>query len=404
MSAQHVGVIGAGIVGLAVARRIGQLFPDAEVTVLEKEDRVAVHQTGHNSGVVHAGLYYQPGSLKAMLCRRGVGLLREYCQEKGLPYQECGKLVVAIDDSERPALERIRERARENGVPGVRPLDLAGMKEIEPHATGVAAIHSPHTAITDYVAVAESYADDVRAAGGSVRLGFEVDRIDQRGGRVEIRAGEQSVTVDRLVVCAGLHSDRVATWAGDDPGPAIVPFRGEYFRLVSSRTHLVRGLIYPVPNPDYPFLGVHFTKRVHGGVDLGPNAVLAFAREGYTRTTIKPRDVLETLRWPGFRRLAAQHWRMGVEEMAGSVSTSLYLRFARRYVPEVTTADVERAQAGVRAQAVDADGSLVDDFRISQMDNVTAVRNAPSPAATSSLAIAEHVVDHLREHLSPRSH
>jgi L-2-hydroxyglutarate oxidase LhgO len=404
MSAQHVGVIGAGIVGLAVARRIGELFTDTEVTVLEKEDRVAVHQTGHNSGVVHAGLYYPPGSLKATLCRRGVSLLLEYCQRKHLPYDECGKLVVAIDDSQRPALERIRERAIANGVPDLRSLDGAGLREIEPHGAGVAALHSPRTAITDYVAVAEAFADDIRAAGGSIQFGFAVEGIRQRAGKVEVRSAQRSLTFDRLVVCAGLQSDQVASWAGDDAGPAIVPFRGEYFRLIPSRTHLVKGLIYPVPNPDYPFLGVHFTKRIHGGVDVGPNAVLAFAREGYTRGTIKPRELYDTLAWPGFRKLARQHWRMGAEEMAGSISKSLYLRFARRYVPEVRAADVERAHSGVRAQAVDRDGSLVDDFRISQLDNVMAVRNAPSPAATSSLAIAEHITEQLREHFVARTH
>jgi len=404
MSAQHVGVIGAGIVGLATARRIGELFPGTQVTVLEKEDRVAVHQTGHNSGVVHAGLYYVPGSLKATLCRRGVSLLHEYCQEKKLPYDECGKLVVAINDAERPALERIRERALANGVPDVSSLDNAGLREIEPYAAGVAAIFSPRTAITDYVKVAEAYADDIRAAGGTIEFGFQVDGIRQRAGKVEVRSGDRQLSFDRLVVCAGLQSDQVAAWAGDDAGPAIVPFRGEYFRLIPERTHLVKGLIYPVPNPDYPFLGVHFTKRIHGGVDLGPNAVLAFAREGYTRGTVKPKELLETLKWPGFRKLARQHWLMGAEEMAGSISKSLYLRFARKYVPEVQSSDIERAQAGVRAQAVDRDGSMVDDFRISQLGNVTAVRNAPSPAATSSLAIAEHITEHLREHLGTRTH
>jgi L-2-hydroxyglutarate oxidase LhgO len=400
MPEQHVGVIGAGIIGLAVARRIGELYPGTRVTVLEKEDRVAVHQTGHNSGVVHAGLYYQPGSLKATLCRRGASLLQEYCQQKNLPYDECGKLVVAIDESERPALERIRERATANGVPDLRWLDAVGLREIEPHAAGVAALFSPRTAITDYTAVAEAYADDIREAGGSIEFGFAVAAIRQRGDRVEVSTGARVLSFDRLVICAGLQSDQVASWAGDDASPAIVPFRGEYFRLIPERTHLVRGLIYPVPNPDYPFLGVHFTKRIHGGVDLGPNAVLAFAREGYTRGTIKPRELYETLRWPGFRKLARQHWRMGAEEMAGSISKSLYLRFARRYVPEVGAADIERAQAGVRAQAVDRDGTLVDDFRISQLGNVMTVRNAPSPAATSSLAIAEHIIEQLRDRLT----
>lgn len=399
MSTESIGVIGAGIVGLAVARRITELFPGSAVTVLEKEDRVAAHQTGHNSGVVHAGLYYAPGSLKATLCRRGVGLLQAYCQEKGLPYDECGKLVVAIDDSERPALERIRERATANGVPDLRWLGGEELREIEPHGAGVAALHSPRTAITDFVRVAESYADDVRAAGGVIRLGFPVTGIRQVAGRVEVTSAREALRFDRLVVCAGLQSDVVATWAGDDPGPAIVPFRGEYYRLRPERAHLVRGLIYPVPNPEYPFLGVHFTKRVGGGVDLGPNAVLAFAREGYTRTTFDRHDLAATLRWPGFRRLARRHWRMGVAEMAGSLSTTLYLRFARRYVPEVTADDVERAPSGVRAQAVDRDGGLVDDFRISRLGDILAVRNAPSPAATSSLAIAEHITGHLQDHV-----
>jgi len=397
MSVQHVGVIGAGIVGLAVARRITEVYPGTKVTVLEKENRVAVHQTGHNSGVVHAGLYYTPGSLKATLCRRGVGLLKEYCEEKKLPYDECGKLVVAITEDEVAGLKKIQEKTLANGVPDTRWLDAAGLREIEPYATGVAALHSPRTAITDYVAVTEAYADDVRAADGTIEFNFPVDGISQYNGKVQVKSNGRTLVFDRLVVCAGLQSDKVATWAGDDAGPAIVPFRGEYYQLVPERTHMVNGLIYPVPNPDYPFLGVHYTKRVHGGVDLGPNAVLAFAREGYRRSSFKPAELFETLRWPGFRKLAQQHWRMGAEEMAGSFSKALYLRFAQQYVPEVQASDIVRTHAGVRAQAVDRDGSLVDDFRISKLDRVMAVRNAPSPAATSSLAIAEYITNELRE-------
>jgi L-2-hydroxyglutarate oxidase LhgO len=330
--------------------------------------------------------------------------MQEYCAEKKLPYDECGKLVVAIDDSEIPALKRIQERALANQVPDTRWMDNVGLREIEPYAAGVAALFSPRTAITDYVAVAEAYADDIRSAGGSIEFNFAVEGIRQRAGKVDVRSGERQLTFDRLVVCAGLQSDQVASWAGDDAGPAIVPFRGEYYKLVPERTHMVKGLIYPVPNPDYPFLGVHFTRRVGGGVDLGPNAVLAFAREGYNRTTFNAREFYETLKWPGFRKLAAQHWKMGAEEMAGSVSKSLYLRFARKYVPEVQASDIVRSHAGVRAQAVDRDGSMVDDFRISKLDNVMAVRNAPSPAATSSLAIAEHITEELREHLGTRTH
>jgi L-2-hydroxyglutarate oxidase LhgO len=396
-SVDSVGVVGAGIVGLAVARRIAQQLPGVRVTVMDKEARVAVHQTGHNRGVVHAGLYYSPGSLKAILCRRGIAMLKEYCTERGLPYEECGKLVVAVDASELPALERIAERATANGVPHLRRLGPEGLRELEPHAVGIAALHSPTTAITDFVSVARAYADDVVAAGGRVELSFPVDAIRQLPDRVEVRSGERLLTFDRLVVCAGLQSDRVAALAGDSAEPAIVPFRGEYYSLRPGREFLVRGLIYPVPDPAYPFLGVHFTKRVGGSVDVGPNAVLALAREGYTPGTIRVRDVRDALAWPGFRRLARRHWRMGAREVAGSLSTRHYLRFARKYVPELTTDDVVRAPAGVRAQAVDRDGSLVDDFRISRLDNVLAVRNAPSPAATSSLAIAEHVLDRLRE-------
>ncbi|GAA3631999.1 L-2-hydroxyglutarate oxidase [Kineosporia mesophila] len=397
MSVQHVGVIGAGIVGLAVARRITEVYPGTQITVLEKEDRPAVHQTGHNSGVVHAGLYYTPGSLKATLCRRGVGLLKEYTQEKKLPYDECGKLVVAINEDEIAGLKKIQEKSAANGVPDVTWLDNVGLRELEPYAAGVAALHSPHTAITDYVAVTDAYADDVRAAGGTIEFNFPVDGITQYNGKVQVKSNGRTLVFDRLVVCAGLQSDKVATWAGDDAGPAIVPFRGEYFQLVPERTHMVKGLIYPVPNPDYPFLGVHYTKRVHGGVDLGPNAVLAFAREGYSRGTIKPSELFETLKWPGMRKLAQQHWRMGAGEMAGSFSKKLYVKFAQQYVPEIQAADLVKAQAGVRAQAVDRDGSLVDDFRISKLDKVMAVRNAPSPAATSSLAIAEYITDELRD-------
>ncbi|MFZ0159315.1 MAG: L-2-hydroxyglutarate oxidase [Kineosporiaceae bacterium] len=402
-SSDRIGVIGAGIVGLAVARRLTQLMPGAEVTVLDKENRVAAHQTGHNSGVVHAGLYYAPGSLKATMCRRGMALLKEYCAEKDLPYTECGKLVVAVDDGERPALERIRQRATENGVTGLISVDAAGIRDLEPHAAGVEALHSPHTAITDFVAVTQAYADDVVKAGGSVRLSTPVTRIVQRAGVVDLHTPRELFTFDRLVICAGLQSDVVARWAGDDAEPAIVPFRGEYYTLTPERTALVNGLIYPVPDPNYPFLGVHFTKRVDGRVDVGPNAVLALAREGYERKSLSLGELKETLAWPGFRTLARKHWRMGVEEMAGSASRKLYMARARKYVPEVGPDDVVPAPAGVRAQAVDRDGSLVDDFRINHLGAVTAVRNAPSPAATSSLAIAEHVGEQVMEHIRSRT-
>jgi L-2-hydroxyglutarate oxidase LhgO len=381
----RVGIVGAGILGLALARR---LATRADVTVLDKEDRVGAHQTGHNSGVAHAGLYYPPGSLKARLCRRGISLMRDYCREHGIAYEECGKLVVARTERELAPLAEIERRATANGVPGLRRLGPDEITEIEPYARGVAALHSPHTAIADFPAVARAYADDVRAAGGEIRLGFEVTGID--GPAVRAASGEE-LKFDQLIVCAGLQTDRVSRLAGDEAGPAIVPFRGEYYQLVPERAGLVRGLIYPVPDPRYPFLGIHLTRRVDGRVDIGPNAVLALAREGYGWSAVKPADLWETMRWPGFRRMARTHWRTGAKELYGSVSKRAFVAAARSYVPELRTADVVRGGSGVRAQAVDADGSLVDDFRVNRIGSVVTIRNAPSPAATSSLAIAEYI-------------
>jgi len=389
----RVGVVGAGIIGLAVARRIAELHPDATVTVLEKEPDVARHQTGHNSGVVHAGIYYAPGSLKAQLCRRGVELLRAYCSDRGIAIEECGKLVVALDTGELARLRELERRATENGVPGLRWVEGDELGQIEPHAAGIAGLHSPTTAITDYTAVARAFADDVRAAGGRILLSAPVTGISVVGRRARVQTPLDMFELDRLVICAGLQSDRVARLAGDDREPPIVPFRGEYYRLVRAREGLVRGLLYPVPDPAYPFLGVHFTRRVGGGVDVGPNAVLAFAREGYRRRDVSLRDLAATVGTRGFRSLARRHWRMGAHELRGSFSKGAFAAEARRYIPGVTAADLVPAHAGVRAQALDPDGSLVDDFRINRLGPVTAVRNAPSPGATSSLAIAEHIAD-----------
>jgi L-2-hydroxyglutarate oxidase LhgO len=392
LAGQRYGVVGAGILGVAVARRLKQVESDAAVTVLEKEDRIAAHQTGHNSGVVHAGLYYAPGSLKATLCRRGMGLLQDFCAEHRLPYDERGKLVVARDAIESDRLREIERRARANGVPDLRWLDAGELRELEPNVVGVAALHSPRTALVDFPAVARSLAEGVSADGGSVVLGTEVTAIRRVAGEVRVRAGGTDYAFDRLIVCAGLQADRLARLAGDAATPEIVPFRGEYLRLVDSRRDLVRRLIYPVPDPALPFLGVHFTPRIDGSVDIGPNAVLAFSREGYRRADVVLRDVAEIARSRGFHRLARRHWRTGISEMRGSLSHRAFLREARRFVPALRLEDVEPAPAGVRAQAVDPDGSLVDDFRISRLGGVVAVRNAPSPAATSALAIAEHIV------------
>ncbi|MFJ9896314.1 L-2-hydroxyglutarate oxidase [Streptomyces sp. NPDC091280] len=392
MADETIGIVGAGIVGLATAREIALRRPGTRVVVLEKEPAVAVHQTGHNSGVVHAGIYYAPGSLKADLCVRGVAILREYCQDRGLPYDEIGKLVVAVRPDELVRMEDLYERAANNHVPELRKLSREEIKELEPHVGGIAALHSPRTAITDYPAVAREFAKDIEASGGEVRLGFPVTSLTDVPGGIEVGSGQERVRVDRLVLCAGLHSDAVARLAQDKKEPRIVPFRGEYMLLRPERAHLVRGLVYPVPDPRYPFLGVHFTPRVDGSVEVGPNAVLALAREGYRLGHLSVRDLAGLAAYPGAWRMAAQHWRTGIKEYRGSLSAKAFMKDASLYVPGVGIADVVRGGAGVRAQALDPDGTLVDDFRIHRVGRITAVRNAPSPAATASMAIAEHIV------------
>lgn len=384
-------VVGAGIVGLAVAR--GLVAAGRGVVVLEKESVVAAHQTGHNSGVVHSGIYYEPGSMKAEMCRRGVLLLKQYCQDKGLDYREVGKVIVARDESELDRLAELERRAHANGVPKVRRLDGLGLQKIEPHVRGVAALHSPTAAIVDYAAVARSFAADLVQSSGEVRLSRRVLGVVQSSGRAVVRlAGGDEVRCDQVVICAGLHSDVLARASGDQESPAIVPFRGEYYRLRPERRGLVRGLVYPVPDPAYPFLGVHLTPRIDGDVDIGPNAVLALAREGYRKRDIHARELWDIVRAAGAAELFRQHWRAGLTEVHRSLSRRAYVSQVRTYVPELADSDVVRAPAGVRAQAVDPDGTLVEDFRIHHFGAVTAVRNAPSPAATSSLAIAQHVV------------
>jgi L-2-hydroxyglutarate oxidase LhgO len=391
----RLAIVGGGILGLALARLAAS---EADVVVLEKEPAVALHQTGRNSGVVHAGLYYEPGSLKARLCRRGAGLLQAFCAEHGIAYVECGKVVVATEEAELGRLAGIHERAVANGVPGVAIVDGARLRELEPHAAGVAALHSPHTAIVDYGAVARALAGDVRAAGGDVRLGVAVARVrDDPGARPRVElAGGMVVEADAVVVCAGLHADRLARASGQPADPRIVPFRGEYWALRPGRAGLVRGLIYPVPDPALPFLGVHLTRRVDGAVLVGPNAVLALAREGYRRRDVALADTAETLRWGGTWRLFGRYWRTGAGELARSASRRAFVHAARRYVPELRAGDVVPAAAGVRAQAVAADGRLVDDFRLASSGRVIWVRNAPSPAATSALAIAEELLERVR--------
>jgi L-2-hydroxyglutarate oxidase LhgO len=392
----RVAVVGGGILGLATARLLTASRPADEVVVLEKEAALASHQTGHNSGVVHAGLYYAPGSLKARLCTRGRELMRDFCAAKGVVYDECGKVVVATTEREVAPLRRLAERAETNGVPGLRWLEASELAAVEPHVTGVAGLHSPATAIVDFVAVANAMAADVTAAGGQIRTGTPVARISRNGAgpRLELPSGEV-LEADRVIVCAGLHSDRLARASGEDAEPRIVPFRGEYFALAAGRTHLVKGLIYPVPDPSLPFLGVHLTRRFDGAVWLGPNAVLATALEGYRRGSFDRRELWETLSWPGTRRMMRRHWRAGAGELYRSARKRAFVSELQRYVPELEVADAVPAPAGVRAQAVDRDGSLVDDFRLGVTENVVWVRNAPSPAATSSLAIAEELLSRL---------
>ena len=388
-----VALVGAGIVGLATARELLRRRPGLRVALVEKEPAIGEHQTGHNSGVIHSGIYYAPGSLKAKACVAGAAALMRYCDEHGIAYNLCGKVIVATDESEVPRLENLFQRGQANGVPGLRMIDADELWEIEPHVVGVRAILSPRTGIVDYRQVAASYAAEIREAGGQIFTGHEVLEIDRRpeGTRLVSRGGEFQAT--RVITCAGLWEDRVAAMTGAPREPRIVPFRGDYYILRPERRNLVRGNIYPVPDPAFPFLGVHFTPRMNGDLWLGPNAVLAFARGGYRFGTVNPRDLAELATFTGFLGFARQHWRTGLDEMRRDLSKERFLRSLRKYVPELTLDDLLPGPSGVRAQAMSADGKLVDDFVVDARDGVLHVRNAPSPAATSSLVIGGMVAD-----------
>jgi L-2-hydroxyglutarate oxidase LhgO len=386
-------IVGAGIVGLATALRLLEARPDLRVVVLEKEAQVASHQTGHNSGVVHAGLYYAPGSLKARLCREGKADLEAYCEARDIPLQRAGKLVVAIDASERPALQALHERATANQVPGLEVLGPERLRELEPHAAGVQALWSPETGVVDFGLVAAAYARDVASQGGRIETRRAVLGIQRRPGGLVVRTQRGDLLAGHVITCAGLQSDRVA--ATTDPAEGgrrrgeerIVPFRGDYYTLVPEARHLVRGLIYPVPDVRFPFLGIHLTRRIDGVVLAGPNAVLATAREGYRRRDISPRDLADTLLFPGFLRLARRFWRTGLAETWRDWSKRAFLAGLQRYVPELRGEHLVFGPSGVRAQALRRDGTLVDDFLLAGSGRVLHVHNAPSPAATSSLAI-----------------
>ncbi|MGX1882545.1 L-2-hydroxyglutarate oxidase [Streptomyces sp. NPDC055287] len=382
-------VIGAGIVGLSAAYAITRSAPGTRVTVLEKERGPALHQTGRNSGVIHSGIYYRPGSLKAKYAVRGAAEMIKFCAEHGIAHEVTGKLIVATGREELPRLHALVQRGRENGIP-VRELGPAQIAEYEPNVRGLAAIQVATTGVCDFGAVAGQLAESLGASGAEIRYGAEVTAVDRRPWGVAVRTADGAVVRARVLVnCAGLHCDRVARLAGDDPGMRIVPFRGEYFDL--ARPELVRGLVYPVPDPAFPFLGVHLTRGVHGGVHVGPNAVPALAREGYGWSAIRPRELADTLAWPGSWRIARRHWRYGAGELHRSMSKRAFTDAVRRLLPEVTEADLRPAPAGVRAQAVLRDGTLVDDFLIQESPRTIHVLNAPSPAATASLPIGRRV-------------
>ncbi len=386
-------VVGAGIVGLAVARELLVRQPDRTVTVLEREAVAGFHQTGHNSGVLHAGIYYAPGSLKARLCTQGAPELLAYCEKRGIPARQDGKLIVALDAGEVPRLDELERRGHANGVPGLRRVAAEEIAEIEPHATGVDALHSPATAVVDFRAVAEAFADDVRQAGGEVVTSCAVEGADVSANRINIRHARGECRARFAVFCAGGWSDRLAVAAGGSPDPRIVPFRGAWLRLKPERRDLVRALVYPVPDPALPFLGVHFTRGTDDEVLIGPTALLAGARDAYDLKRVSARDLRETLGWAGTYRMARKWWRTGLSELRHAVSRRALVEDGARYIPELTTDDVLPGPAGVRAQALGRDGSLIDDFVVSETERALHVRNAPSPAATSSLALARLIAD-----------
>lgn len=400
---KRIAVVGGGIIGAAVARQLTRKVEAAHVTLFEKEESLGTHQTGHNSGVVHAGLYYEPGSLKARLCRRGVDLLAEFCDEKGVAYDECGKIVVAHNRQEIDRLNDIFERAKANGVPGVQLVGPDRILELEPACSGgLAALHSPHTAIVDYPGLTAQLGKDIEAAGGSLALGTAVAGLAVGSSEVVVtREGIEGEAFDLVVTCAGLQSDRLANSVTDrsgvpiiqDRGPKIVPFYGDYFVLRPEKSSLVKGLIYPVPDPRYPFLGVHLTKHIDGSVMLGPNAFLSLARENYKNNMPDLKDLAETLRYPGFWKFAADNMGAAAQQVRTAVSKRAFVNDARKFVPDIMPSDVFKGLRGIRAQAMNADGSLVDDFVIHSHGRLVQIRNAPSPGATASLAIAEHIVE-----------
>ncbi len=394
MQQAAVGIIGGGILGLATAYHLSQRFPSRRVVLLEKEEGLAQHQTGHNSGVLHSGIYYKPGSLKAANCREGKKAMEAFCATEGIDYEICGKVIVATNERELPALHTIYERGQANGV-RCAVIDRARLQELEPAAAGIKALHVPETGIVNYRQVCQRLAERVQERDGRIVTKARVTGMREQGGQVILHSLAGDFGVDYVVNCAGLHSDRLAALSGTRPEVKIVPFRGEYYDVKPQAQHLCRNLIYPVPDPSFPFLGVHFTRMIAGGVECGPNAVLAFAREGYHKTDVNLRDLVETLTYPGFLRLAAKYWQTGLGEMWRSFSKAAFVRALQHLVPAIREDDLEPAAAGIRAQAIAPDGAIVDDFMIYETERMVNVCNAPSPAATASLNIGRLIVERL---------
>jgi len=386
-------IIGGGVVGLGVALEITRRFPRRKLLLVEKEDQVARHQSGHNSGVIHSGVYYKPGSLKARLCVAGAAAMVEFCREHAIPHHVCGKVIVATHKEELPRLEELRQRGEANGLTGLRVIGPQELREIEPHASGMQALVVPSTGVTDYALVCEKYAELIAARGGTVQTSAAVRGIRRSAQEIVVETSKGAFATNSVINCAGLYSDRIARMAGDDPGIMIVPFRGEYYDLTPERASLVRALIYPVPDPRFPFLGVHFTRRITGRVDAGPNAVLALAREGYRNRDVSVRDLASSLAFPGFWRMARKHWRNGLGEWHRSLSKRAFVRALQRLLPEINERDLVPGGSGVRAQALKTDGALVDDFQFVPSGKILHVLNVPSPAATASLMIGKTIVD-----------
>ena len=388
-----IAVVGGGIVGLATTRELLLRYPSLSIANVEKEDVWSKHQTGHNSGVIHSGIYYKPGSLKAKLCIEGRKLAWEYCDAKGIEYKNVGKLIIATEESELGRLQDLMERGQQNGVEGLEMLDAAEIAEREPHSRGIKAIFSPVTGIVDWGLVSRSYGEDAKDMGADMFLGHEVTSIQRRGDVTVLKTPKGEIQAKSVITCGGLYSDKLGQMTGGDRDPKIVPFRGDYLILKPEKAYLVKGNIYPVPDPEFPFLGVHFTPRMDGSIWLGPNAVLAFAREGYSFFDINPAELWDSVTYPGFFKLATKYWKMGAGEMYRDLVRSAYVQALQRYIPELQPEDCLPGPSGVRAQAMAADGSLVDDFVFEGSEGVVHVRNAPSPAATSSLAIGKYIAD-----------